>query len=496
MRSADLPVTPDATRFAVTRRTAPPGAPLALGQPMRSFLVVLCAFGLAHTARAEDQVSGVTELVKPADPTSASYRDDPPVATSYLVPAVEIVVLNIAANLASRAAGQPWADVTLSTMKTNLTSAWVYDDDVFVVNQFGHPYGGAMLFLAARSSGLGFWTSAAYGFGGSLIWETLMENEPSSINDQLTTSIGGAFLGEALHRWSRAVLSRGGEQPSISRRVLSTLIDPVGTANRMAFHDHWHRTPPPRMYSSLAVGWNRELDVPDQSPLHLELAVSHGLPSDPRFVPRVPFDHFDLRVQLDVSTDRIAGYVDLRGLILGRAFGQPRMRALAGMYGTYDYSNPDHARAGAIGVGPGIAMHAGLGERGFAEAVAVATLVPFGAAGGAGDGEGPQRDYHHGPGLGQFVELELGVRGLGLFRINARAIEIDGTLIGDATEAVVVTTAGLMVAIAPHHAIGADVVYSARSANFNDATMTAFEQAAQIRLTYAITSDSAFGGGE
>jgi hypothetical protein len=71
----------------------------------------------------------------------------------------------------------------------------------------------------------------------------------------------------------------------------------------------------------MAAGWNRDLRATDQSPLHVELAVSHGLPSDPRFVPRVPFDHFDLRVQLDASSDEIAGYVDLRGLVVGRASG-------------------------------------------------------------------------------------------------------------------------------------------------------------------------------
>jgi len=464
---------------------------------MRTTFVTLWVLGVANGAAWADPQptsTGVTELVIPTAPTRASYRDDPPLAKNYWIPALEIVSLNIAANIAARATGQPWADITPSTMATNLTSPWVYDNDVFAVNQFAHPYGGAALFLTARSSGLGFWTSAAYGFGGSLLWETLMENEPSSINDQLTTSIAGAFLGEALHRWSRAVLSSDA-RPRISRRLLAGVIDPIGTMNREAFGDKWRRVSPPDLHSHLAVGWNRELSPSDRSPLHLELASSHGLPSDPRFVPRVPFDHFDLRVQLDASTDAVAGYVDLRGLIAGAAIGEPRLRALWGLYGTYDYWNPDHARAGAIGVGPGIAAHAALGTRGFAEAVAVATLVPFGAAGGTGDGGGPQHDYHHGPGLGQFVELKLGLRDIGLVRMNARAIEIDGTLVGDAREAVILTTFGAMVAIAPHHAIGADLQYAARSASFEATPMRAFEQSAQLRVMYAITSDSAFGGG-
>lgn len=463
---------------------------------MRRLLVTTITVLSASHAAAQPGIDEMTELVEPAAPTAASYRDEEPLEKSYLVPVFEIVSLNILANFGARAAGAPWADITTSTMATNLTGPWVYDEDVFAINQFAHPYGGAGLFLTARSTGHGFWASAAYGFAGSLLWETLMENEPPSINDQITTSIAGAFLGEALHRWGRAVLTGGGERPSIGRRVLSGIIDPMSTSNRTAFGDHWRRTPPPVVHSYMAIGWNRELTTTDRSPLHLELAVSHGLPSDSRFVPRVPFDHFDLRVQLDAASDEVAGYIDLRGLIVGTALGKPHLRALWGLYGTFDYWNPDYARAGAIGVGPGIAAHADLGERGFAEAVAVATVVPFGAAGGAGDGGGPQRDYHHGPGLGQFVELKLGLRDVGFLRMNARAIEIDGTLVGDATEAVLVTTVGAMVQVAPHHALSAELVYSARSARFDDIQMTAFDQGAQLRLMYAVTSDGAFGGGD
>ena len=462
---------------------------------MRAFIVAAGFLLLVPDAHAQPGIADVTELVAPARPTSASYGDDTPLAQHYLVPAFEIVSLNIIANLTARAVGTPWAQITPSTMARNLTSAWVYDDDVFAVNQLAHPYGGASLFLTARSSGLGFWTSSAYGFAGSLLWETLMETEPSSINDQLTTSIAGAFLGEALHRWGRAVLTGGGERPSIGRRVMAAVIDPIGTTNRAVFGDHWRRVPPPVVHSYMAVGLNRALDSTAQSPLHLELGVSHGLPSDERFVPRVPFDHFDLRVQLDSSRDEIAGYIDLRGLVVGRVIGEPRLRALWGLYGTYDYWNPDYARAGAIGIGPGIAAHVALGKRGFAEAVGVATLVPWGAAGGAGDGGGPQRDYHHGPGLGQFAELKLGIRDLGLVRLNARAIEIDGTLIGDANEAVLLTSISTIVQFARHHTIGAELVYAARSGRFEAIQMTAFDQSAQLRLIYAVTSDGAFGGG-
>jgi hypothetical protein len=65
-----------------------------------------------------------------------------------------------------------------------------------------------------------------------------------------------------------------------------------------------------------------------------------------------------------------------------------------------------------------------------------------------GDLFGPQRDYHHGPYPGQFAEVKLGLRDIGLVRLNARAIEIDG-IRQPRAEAVLVTTAAATVQLAP-----------------------------------------------
>ncbi len=457
--------------------------------------VLLVVTGLTLTTgavAAAPEVSDVEELVQPAAPTAASYQDDQVVKRSYLIPAIELVVFNIGANAASRVAGMEWANTTPDTMWRNLTHKWVYDSDLFSVNQLAHPYGGAMLYSAARSSGHGFWVSSAYGFVGSLIWETFMESEPPSINDQITTSIAGAFMGEALHRWGRAV--RGSSpHPSLGREILSAVIDPAGAANRGVFGDSWRKVPPPRLHAFMAAGYNAPLDDTSSGPFHAELAVSHGLPSDPLFVPRVPFHHFDLRGQLNAGTDGATGYLDVRGMMLGTTAGADRRRALWGVFGTYSYWDAEGVRAGAIGVGPGIVLHQAIGARSFLDASAVVALVPWGAAGGTGDVEG-RRDYHHGPGGSEILEVKLGRRGLGVVRLSARAIEINGRLRGDASENVIVTSAGVMAALAEHHAVGFDIVYSARHANFEDAAMTATDQAAQVRVMYAVTSDSSFGG--
>jgi hypothetical protein len=154
------------------------------------------------------------------------------------------------------------------------------------------------------------------------------------------------------------VLTGGGARPSIGRRVLSAVIDPMGTTNREVFGERWSRVPPPTVYAHMAAGWNGKLSDSVTPPLHVELAVSHGLPSDKRFVPRVPFDHL-LQAQLDFATDDVDGYIDSRGL-----WAEPSCAAAAR---AGPVRHPRHGTpttpAPAIGVGPGIAAHAALGRR-------------------------------------------------------------------------------------------------------------------------------------
>lgn len=460
-------------------------APLVLG------------FGLlTRTVSAQPNlpyVERVEKLVQPAEPTAATYEREVATSRSYVVPALEITTMLLLTNIGSRIAGQEWANATPDTMWHNITHKWVYDNDTFSVNQLAHPYGGALLYTSARSSGHGWFTSLSYAAVGSLLWEVLAETEPPSINDQITTTIAGAFLGEVMHRWGRAVLWGGGDVPGYGRRVMAATIDPMGAANGAMFRERWLRTPPPRLHAFIAVGPNLGIGAANDSSLHTELSVSHGLPSDPRFEPTVPFDHFDVRSQIDLGRDGVTGYLDVRGMLIGTARGEGSGRTLWGLFGTYAYWDADSVRAGAIGFGPGFAAHGDLGHRTFLEASAVLAVVPWGAAGGTNDVEGI-RDYAHAPGASEIFKLEVGRRGFGIARLSARAIQIAGNLVDEGNEAVVLTSAGAMFAIAEHHALGFEFAYSARYASLTDAP-NPFDQSAQLRLVYSIISDDKFGGG-
>jgi hypothetical protein len=409
-----------------------------------------------------------------------------PERRSYAVPLVEAVLMNLSLNAGAQLVGYPWAEISPGSIRRNLTNPWVWDEDAFSINHFAHPYGGAWPFLAARSTGHGFWVATAYAVGASLMWELTMENEPPSLNDQLTTSIGGALLGESLHRIGRAL--RHGN-PGVLRRAAATLVDPVGTFNRTVWGTAWRDRLPPSYYAHVGVGYerfehfaDRGAAASDLDALHIDLVLQHGLPGDPDFVPRQPLDHFDVRAAVDLARERVVGTLDIRGLLVGRRLP----RGFWGLYGTYDYSNPERVRVSAIGVGPGIAYERGVAG-GYLRATGVATLVPWGAAGGSMESE-DIRDYQRGPGLGQIVELEAGRHGIGGLRLTSRAWQIDGSLVGDGREHVMSHTLAGHLALAANHAIGVEGTVSMRDPRLLPDDMVFRDRALEIRAFYALTS--------
>ena len=122
---------------------------------------------------------------------------------SYAIPALEIVLFDTLVNrVDDHYYGCCDYRVTMDSIRRNLHSSWVVDRDPFEVNQLGHPYQGSMYHTFARSAGLGYWESFAYTFLGSAMWEIAGETTPPSRNDQVTTGIGGSFLGEEIGRAS------------------------------------------------------------------------------------------------------------------------------------------------------------------------------------------------------------------------------------------------------------------------------------------------------
>ncbi|NVB84294.1 MAG: DUF3943 domain-containing protein [Kofleriaceae bacterium] len=436
--------------------------------------------------------------LSPYRPAITDPEDLPVKKKSYFVPAAEILLLNLSMITGARIAQMHWGQSDLSTIRRNLTTMWELDDDAFSTNQLGHPFGGALLFSTARSTGHGFFVSGLYALAGSTMWEVFLENEIPSINDQITTPIGGMFIGEAMHRFGRALLYRSYGRRSWPRKLAASLVDPVGAVNRAWWGDAWAKTIPPNVNAYFGAGFQQPTTVlgnhggPGQ--LHLEVYVEHGLAGDRAFQPRRPLDHFVFQAAINIVPSNVEGLLYVRGMLLGTGMFGDRVRGMAGLFGAYDYNNNDFTRASMLGVGPGTMAELRITPRGYLNGTIAAYGVPYGSAGGVNETVGPMRDHHDGPGLAQLVEVKGGVRGLFSLRLTTRAYQIAGRLVNDhANELVVNSTAAARVNFTPNQGIGVEGTWAYRHASFADAAMNPTDRTADFRLFYALTTDEVLG---
>lgn len=433
-------------------------------------------------------------------PAVTDAEDLPVKQKSYLVPAFEIALGNVAIFTGAYLAGMDWAELSFDNTKDHLTGGWAWDDDAYSTNQIGHPLSGSFAFSTARSTGHGFWVSGIYAVGGSLMWE-LLENEVPSTNDMITTPIGGMFIGEAMHRFSRSLLYRGYGRPTWIRKTAASILDPVGAINRATWGDAWAKTIPPALNAHFGVGWQQPTHLlgsqhGGDGQLHVEAYVEHGLMGDRAFQPRRPLDHFTLQTAIDTSTDELEAKLYVRGMLIGSPLRGDEFRGMYGLFGGYDYNSNHYVRASMLGVGPGGVAELRVGERGYVAGTAAAYLVPYGAAGGINELEGPMNDHHDGPGMSQLVEGQVGERGLWNLRSTTRVYEIRGRLVGDdANELVFNTTLGGRLQLKSHQAIGVESTYSYRRASFADPTMNTDtpDRTLDIRAFYAVTTDEILG---
>jgi hypothetical protein len=362
-------------------------------------VTLACGLSAACAARADS---------RPALPQDA--QDDRG-HKSYVLPVVEIAAMDAAVNLGGRLLLDPATfEVTPASIRRNLRGPWVVDDDPFQLNQFGHPYQGAMYHGIARSNGLSYWPSVAYTFAGSALWEVAGETTPPSRNDQIASGIAGSFLGEPLFRISRLLLDRADQGPGFWRTLGSMLASPptglnhalVGTpagsleSDEVPFSDirvqlgaTASRPGRLRSVSSLAFDQPR-----------LALSMDYGYPGNGSDRHERPFDYF--RIESAVSAEGLE-HLTTRGLIAGTDYGAGRLDGIWGLYGTYDYFAPGEIRFSSTAFSVGTTLQASLSESLVMQSSGLA------GAGYVADSEDQtgRRDYHYGVAPQALVNLRL-----------------------------------------------------------------------------------------
>ena len=244
------------------------------------------------------------------------YMPDPDFsdANAFLKPkrkswlaALEVTLINVGVHCFDRfVTNERFAQTTMSSIKRNFETGFVWDNDYFSTNLIAHPYHGNLYFNAARSLGHNFWQSVPFALGGSLMWEFFGEKDPPAINDVFATTMGGVCIGEILYRLSDMFLddrSKGAKR--FWREAASTVLSPMKGINRIASGKAWkvkkERGPylrPDGLGFRVEVGDRYLADNGEmfrgehQASLSLEMEYGDVLDDDNN----KPYDFFDLAV--------------------------------------------------------------------------------------------------------------------------------------------------------------------------------------------------------
>lgn len=322
---------------------------------------------------------------------------------SYAIPAAEILGFQFLLNRVDKAHyGCCDYNVTMESVRRNLHSSWVVDRDPFKVNQLGHPYQGSIYHGLARASGLNFWEGFGYTMLGSAVWEVAGEATPPSRNDQITTGIGGAFLGEALFRLSNLILEHDGLPAGVRELAGAAVSPPVGI-NRYAFGDRFRGVFPSRdpiYFTRLQLGYsgsphgnagNSTVDAPRNEAL-ADFYIDYGLPGKKDYDYSRPFDYFSL--QGTVSSANGIENVMTRGLLYGKPYEAGKdNRGVVGLYGLYDYIAPQTFRVSSTAFALGTTSQWRVND---SVQVLGTILGGVGYTAAATINSTDEADYHHG----------------------------------------------------------------------------------------------------
>ncbi|MGB8931422.1 MAG: DUF3943 domain-containing protein, partial [Anaeromyxobacteraceae bacterium] len=421
---------------------------------------------------------------------------------SLLYPIGEKVLADAITWSVARAWGEEWTHVTLDTIRDNLRGPWTFDPNDFATNQFGHPYQGNLAFSGMRAAGFGFWESVPFPIVMSTLWEIFPENEPPSINDAITTPVGGVFLGEVLFRLSQMVLDGGGLHPGAARQVAAGLISPPAGITYAFTGDRFRAREEEPIPASVEVrlggsfggsAYTAGQRWATGSLVSGRVQVTHGLPvGDWRL--RKPFDHFDFEGAVVASGEEPWLQLQVRGLLHGGDYGGGASRGFWGLWGLYDMTTLQPFRVSMSGIGFGTtgqwAASSGVALQGTA-----LLATGFGAA-GAREASALKPNYHYGLGGHLILDARIIAADRGALRLAVRDFYVGGLVSPESRgdEQVAYATFGATLRVIGHHAVGLDVTRARRWAGFPDRPDT-FDSYSQAIAYYAYVSDTTLGSG-
>lgn len=309
----------------------------------------------------------------------------------------------------------------------NISYGFEWDDNTFMVNQFGHPYQGNNYFNAGRANGLSFWESAPLAALGSLTWEYLGERHKPSLNDLVMTTMGGIALGEMFHRTAWLIRDpRETGRSRLMKELLATAFDPVTGLNRFISGDAGKVTEKPPelvptgLFASFDAGvlWQGDdtsLTGAESDP-YLQMNLGYGSMGAGRS--RQPFDAFLVDMRFGGGSG--ISEATVRGRLYGRALGDTPDSTPARHFSVvmgYDYQTNSAYQFGGQSVAVVLAGTRTLSSDWTMYLAASGGGLLLGAMDSLYY-DGPDRQYDFGPGFSYSGRVVFLRKGLPILRAN------------------------------------------------------------------------------
>ena len=423
---------------------------------------------------------------------------------SYFLPTVEIPAYILLLNQYNRHFTEPQEvyRTTWNTFWQHVTDPhWVIDNDQFSVNQFLHPYGGSIYYGLARSTGLNFWESFLYSTAGSYLWEMGGETTDPSINDMISTPIGGSFMGEPFFRMASLLLETEEGRPGFWRELGAAVISPPTGLNRLAFGNRFDAVYPsnrPATFLRLQLGGTLTSGSQNVSSSVKErgfvgdFTFTYGLPGKPGYTYIRPFDYFDFHVT--AVTANTLESLNTRGLLVGRTYESgDSTRGIWGLFGSYDYISPQVFRVSSTALSLGTTWQSWLGQMIALQGTALAG-AGYGAAGSIQRRE--ERDYHYGVTPQGLLALRLIFGDRAMIDLTGREYYVSSLLASERGEENMLRGEGsFTLRVIGQHGIALRYLVSQRNAHYPNVEFRD-QTVATISLMYVLLGSSGFGAVE
>ncbi len=435
---------------------------------LTNIIMVFILLGLLGSAYSQVPKAAAAEPIDWQQNTASALQDTFIMEKNFVRAAVEVVGLNLliwSYDRYIREGGGEGFRISFNSWKENLTNGFEWDDNNFGTNQFAHPYHGSLYFNAARSNGYSFWESVPFTFAGSYGWEFFGETHHASMNDWIATSVGGAGLGEVLHRFGEMIRdneARGSERTW--REIGGFVVNPVNGLNRIIDGDanRYHANSSERF----ALNYRSQMDMgvrqtgeyklwdADTTRVYLRFEFDYG---DPFFGDmNIPYDHFDLDLQLNFGDKSVIGGLQVNGLLAGTFLSETTNSShILAAWHHFDYISNYQFEFGAQSIGGGLLSRfetsSGLELRTYLDLSAIilgASSSDYANLSG--------RDYDYGPGASAIFEAEFISNGHQFLTINHEQYFIH-TVNGTRSEHhFSITTARVAVPLHKNWSIGAE----------------------------------------